>query len=56
MLETLETSPCREEKHGSAGRKTSFGEPASFTLGRRVVYRRDEVSRWISKRESATRR
>lgn len=30
--------------------------PASFTLGRRVVYRRDEVSRWISKRESATRR
>jgi hypothetical protein len=22
--------------------------PASFTLGRRVVYRRDEVLRWIS--------
>lgn len=26
--------------------------PASFTLGRRVVYRRDEVSRWISKRRA----
>jgi predicted DNA-binding transcriptional regulator AlpA len=30
--------------------------PASFTLGRRVVYRRDEVLRWISARENATRR
>jgi len=30
--------------------------PASFTLGRRVVYRRDEVLRWISERECATRR
>ena len=30
--------------------------PASFTLGRRVVYRRAEVLRWISERESATRR
>lgn len=30
--------------------------PASFTLGRRVVYRREEVLRWISQRESATRR
>ncbi|MGH3635813.1 MAG: helix-turn-helix transcriptional regulator [Mycobacterium sp.] len=30
--------------------------PASFTLGRRVVYRRDEVLRWITERESATRR
>ena len=30
--------------------------PACFTLGRRVVYRRDEVLRWISERESATRR
>jgi predicted DNA-binding transcriptional regulator AlpA len=27
--------------------------PASFTLGRRVVYRRDEVLRWISERENA---
>ncbi len=30
--------------------------PASFTLGRRVVYRRGEVERWISKQESLTRR
>jgi DNA-binding transcriptional MerR regulator len=30
--------------------------PASFTLGRRVVYRLDEVLRWISERENATRR
>jgi len=29
---------------------------ASFTLGRRVVYRHEEVLRWISQRESATRR
>lgn len=30
--------------------------PARFTLGRRVVYRRDEVLRWITERENATRR
>ena len=30
--------------------------PASFTLGRRVVYRRSEVERWIAEQESATRR
>lgn len=30
--------------------------PASFTLGRRVVYRRSEVERWIAEREAATRR
>lgn len=30
--------------------------PASFTLGRRVVYRREEVLRWITQRENATRR
>jgi predicted DNA-binding transcriptional regulator AlpA len=30
--------------------------PASFTLGRRVVYRREEVLRWIRERETATRR
>lgn len=30
--------------------------PASFTLGRRVVYRREEVLRWIAQRENATRR
>ena len=30
--------------------------PANFTLGRRVVYRRDDVLRWIAQREKATRR
>jgi predicted DNA-binding transcriptional regulator AlpA len=30
--------------------------PASFTLGRRVVYRRNEVERWIAEQEAATRR
>jgi DNA-binding transcriptional MerR regulator len=30
--------------------------PASFTLGRRVVYRHDEVMRWSFQRENATRR
>ncbi|MBN7559490.1 helix-turn-helix transcriptional regulator [Mycobacteroides abscessus] len=30
--------------------------PASFTLGRRVLYRRSEVQRWIAVCEQATRR
>jgi hypothetical protein len=30
--------------------------PASFTLGRRIVYRREEVLRWITEQEAATRR
>ena len=30
--------------------------PASFRLARRGVYRRDEVLRWISLRQSDTRR
>lgn len=30
--------------------------PASFKLGRRVVYRREEVERWIAEQEQATRR
>lgn len=30
--------------------------PASFTLGRRVVYRRDAVEQWIDDRERATLR
>ena len=28
--------------------------PASFSLGRRVVYRRAEVERWIAEQEAAT--
>ena len=30
--------------------------PASFSLGKRVVYRRSEVERWIAEQEQATRR
>ncbi|ABK64911.1 helix-turn-helix transcriptional regulator [Mycobacterium avium] len=30
--------------------------PASFKLGRRTVYRREEVERWIAEQEKATRR
>jgi excisionase family DNA binding protein len=30
--------------------------PASFTLGRRVVYRRSEIERWIAEQEKTTRR
>lgn len=36
-------------------RSTNQG-PASFTLGRRVVYRLSEVQRWIAEQERATRR
>ncbi len=36
-------------------RHTGIG-PSSFKLGRRVVYRRSEVERWIAEQESATRR
>lgn len=32
------------------------GGPPSFRLGRRVVYRRAEVDRWLSAQESATTR
>jgi predicted DNA-binding transcriptional regulator AlpA len=30
--------------------------PASFSLGRRVVYRQSEVDRWIAEQERSTRR
>lgn len=36
-------------------RHTNQG-PACFTLGRRVLYRRGEVERWISELETNTRR
>jgi predicted DNA-binding transcriptional regulator AlpA len=36
-------------------RSTNKG-PASFTLGKRVVYRRSQVELWISEQERATRR
>lgn len=30
--------------------------PASFRIGRRVLYRRSELESWISEQEAATRR
>ncbi|WP_255801418.1 helix-turn-helix transcriptional regulator [Mycobacteroides abscessus] len=30
--------------------------PTSFSLGKRVLYRKSEVERWISEQEKATRR
>ena len=36
-------------------RGEDFG-PASFKLGGRIVYRRDEVDRWLAEQEAATRR
>ena len=36
-------------------RHTNEGPP-SFCLGRRVVYRRDQVERWIETQEQTTRR
>ncbi|MDO3315704.1 Helix-turn-helix domain [Mycobacteroides abscessus subsp. abscessus] len=30
--------------------------PASFKLGRRVVYRRSELERWLAEQEAATTR
>ncbi|WP_319457549.1 MULTISPECIES: helix-turn-helix domain-containing protein [unclassified Mycobacterium] len=30
--------------------------PASFKMGRRLVYRREELERWISAQETATLR
>ncbi|PKV80511.1 helix-turn-helix transcriptional regulator [Nocardia fluminea] len=36
-------------------RHTGYG-PASFTLGRKVVYRREAVEAWIAEQEQRTRR
>lgn len=36
-------------------RHTNQG-PACFTIGRRVLYRRSEVERWIAELEATTRR
>lgn len=58
--ELLQTRQVEQEYGINAGtlrfwRSTNQG-PASFALGRRVVYRRSEVERWISEQEQATRR
>jgi predicted DNA-binding transcriptional regulator AlpA len=36
-------------------RHTNQG-PASFSLGKKVVYRRSELEAWIAEQEAATRR
>ncbi|NOR00028.1 helix-turn-helix domain-containing protein [Mycolicibacterium fortuitum] len=51
VSEMINTSPAtlRYWRHADTG-------PASFLLGKRVVYRRSEVERWIAEQEQATRR
>lgn len=48
-LTGVPVSTLRYWRHAGLG-------PASFTLGRRVVYRLSEVERWITEQEKATRR
>lgn len=60
MSEFMSTGQVSQETGINAGtlrywRSTNQG-PASFSLGKRVVYRRSEVDRWIAEQESATRR
>jgi predicted DNA-binding transcriptional regulator AlpA len=45
----LPAATLRYFRHANTG-------PASFKLGRRTVYRRSEVERWIAEQEAATRR
>ena len=48
-LTGLPVGTLRYWRHANLG-------PASFSLGRRVVYRRSEVERWIAEQEETTRR
>jgi predicted DNA-binding transcriptional regulator AlpA len=48
-LTGVDAATLRYWRHADTG-------PASFKLGRRVVYRRSEVERWIAEQEGATRR
>ncbi|BCO57180.1 helix-turn-helix domain-containing protein [Mycobacterium intracellulare subsp. intracellulare] len=48
-LTGVDAATLRYWRHADTG-------PASFKLGRRVVYRRSEVERWIAEQEAATRR
>lgn len=59
-MEYMTTVQVSQETGINAGtlrywRSTNQG-PASFSLGKRVVYRRSEVERWIAEQEAATRR
>lgn len=58
--EYLTTRTVSDETGINAGtlrywRATDQGPP-SFSLGKRVVYRRSELTRWIADQEQATRR
>lgn len=57
IISTIEVSQMTGLPKGTLRyfRSTNQG-PASFTLGRRVVYRLSEVQRWIAEQEQATRR
>lgn len=60
MSEFMTTGQVSQETGINAGtlrywRSTNQG-PTSFSLGKRVVYRRSEVERWIAEQEAATRR
>lgn len=57
FIDTNEVSTITKIPKGTLRyfRSTDQG-PASFTLGRRVVYRKSEVLRWIEEQERSTRR
>ena len=60
MCEYLDTGAVSEETGIPAAtlrywRHANVG-PASFTLGRRVVYRRGAIKQWIADQEQATTR
>lgn len=60
MSEYMSTPEVSEEIGINPGtlrywRSTNQGPP-SFTLGKRVVYRRSELEKWIAEQEQATRR
>lgn len=59
-MEYMSTTQVSQETGINPGtlrywRSTNQG-PASFSLGKRVVYRRSEIERWIAEQEKATRR
>lgn len=60
MAEYMTTADVAGETGINAGtlrywRSTNQGPP-SFSLGKRVVYRRAELEKWIAEQEQATRR
>lgn len=60
MNEYMNTAEVARETGINAGtlrywRSTNQGPP-SFSLGKRVVYRRSELEKWIAEQEQATKR